>query len=158
MQVGINGDNSQILIGKNGQYTGWVWLKDLEGYAKGTNGVKKDQWAILDELGEELQLVPDGNGRLAYMKKGTSVLNNVLTERLMNLAMNPQEMIEQNRPAIVPSKSIVNNEISINMNIAEVVHIDEVTNDTIPDLTKAVQKQIDSYMVKVNNALRAKVR
>ena len=76
----------------------------------------------------------------------------------MNLAMNPQEMIEQNRPTIVPSKSIVNNEISINMNIAEVVHIDEVTNDTIPDLTKAVQKQIDSYMVKVNNALKAKVR
>lgn len=158
MQVGVNGDSSQILIGKNGQYTGWVWLKDLEGYAKGTKGVKKDQWAILDELGEELQLIPDGNGRLAYMKKGTSVLNNVLTERLMDLAMNPQEMIEQNRPAITPSKSIVNNEISINMNIAEVVHIDEVTNDTIPDLTKAVQKQIDSYMVKVNNALRAKVR
>lgn len=144
---------SQILIGRNGVYTGWVNQSDLQEYAKGTLGVKQDQLAWIDELGEELQLVPGQNGRLEYIKKGTGVVPADLTERIMDLAMNPQEVLDRSRPAI-GAPHITNNEISINMNIAEVVHIDEVTNDTLPNLTKAVEKQIDSYMVKLNNSLK----
>jgi peptidoglycan hydrolase-like protein with peptidoglycan-binding domain len=129
----------------------------LKGYAVGSKGVAKDQWALIDELGEELQLVPDGNGRLAYIKKGTGILTSTMTERLMDIAMNPQMMIDQNRPNIgVPH--ITNNEINVHMDIAEVVHIDKVTNDTIPNLTKEIEKQMDSYMVKVNNSLKKFVR
>jgi LysM repeat protein len=129
----------------------------LPKYAKGTLSAKENQLAILDELGDELQLVPDGQGRLAYIKKGTSIVPADITERLMNIAMNPQEMIEQNRPQIgVPH--ITNNEINISMDIAEVVHIDKVTNDTIPDLTKAIEKQMDSYMAKLNNSLKRYTR
>ena len=158
MQVGINGDKSQILIGKNGQYTGWVWLKDLEGYASGTKKLDKSGIVNIDELGEEL-VIGAHNGRLTYLEKGSGVIPADLTSNLMKWGeLDPQDMLDRNRPSIMPSKSIINNEISINMNIAEVVHIDEVTNDTIPDLTKAVQKQMDSYMVKLNNAIKAKVR
>ena len=127
------------------------------GYAKGSKGVDKDQLAIIEELGDELQLVPDGNGRLAYIKRGTGILTHTMTERLMDIAMNPQDMLDRNRPTI-GAPHITNNEISVNMNIAEVIHIDEVTNDTIPDLTKAVQKQMDSYMAKVNNSLKRYTR
>lgn len=134
--------------------TGFFKKSDLKAYAKGTKGVDKDQFAWIDELGEELQLVPDGHGRLAYIQKGTAILNADMTERLMNLAMDPQEMLDRNRPTITPSKSIINTEVSINLNIAEVVHVDTVTNDTMPDLTKAIEKQMDSYMLKVNNSLK----
>ena len=153
----VSGD--QVLIGRNGAYTGWVKLSDLQGYAKGTKGVKDDQLAWIDENGlEELVMHAGPNGRLQYLSKGTSVLNSELTDRIMNLAMNPQEVLDRNRPQIAPSKSIINNEISINMNIAEVVHVDEVTNDTLPELAKVIEKQMDSYMARMNNSLKRYTR
>lgn len=143
----------------SGRYYG---IKDLEQYhlnrfAKGTNSASKDQWALIDELGEELQLVPGKNGRLEYIKKGTGIVPADLTRKLMDIAMDPQDMLDKNRPSI-GAPHIVNNEININMDIAEVVHIDRVDHDTLPDLTKAVKKEMDSYMLKVNNAIRSKVR
>lgn len=153
MQVGINGDKSQILIGKNGQYTGWVKLTDLEGYAKGTLGVPEDQFAFLDEIGEEL-VMHANNGRLSFLTKGTSVIPADLTERLMDLAMNPQSMLDRNRPEISMSPSVTTNNVEITMDIAEVVHIDTVTNDTIPNLTKAIDKQLDKYMKQLNGQIR----
>ena len=91
------------------------------------------------------------------MKKGTGIVPADMTQRLMDLAMDPQSMIDRNRPTI-SAPHIVNTEISINMDIAEVVHIDHVDHDTLPDLTKAVRKEMDSYMAKVNNAIKSKVR
>ena len=67
--------------------------------------------------------------------------------------LDPQDVLDRNRPQIGVAH-ITNNEISINMDIAEVVHIDKVTNDTLPDLAKVVEKQMDSYMVKINNSLK----
>ena len=148
---------NEILIGRNGVYTGWVNKHDLVGYAHGTTGVDKDQWALIDELGDELVMHASG-GKLAFLTKGSAVIPHDISENLMQLgSMNPQDMLDRNRP-IISAPHIVNNEININMNIAEVVHIDEVTNDTIPDLTRAVRKEMDSYMTKLNNAIRSKVR
>lgn len=126
----------------------------MPAYAKGTMGTKKDELAWIDELGEELQLVPDGNGRLAYIQKGTSILNHDITERLMDLAMNPQDMLDRNRPVIGVHPEIHNTEVNITMDIAEVVHIDKVDNDTLPDLTKVVEKQLDKYMKGLNQQIR----
>lgn len=126
-------------------------------FAKGTTGVKKDQWAIIDELGDELVMHAAG-GRLAFLSKGSAVIPHNISENLMELgSMDPQDMLDRNRPQIT-APHVVNNEININMNIAEVVHIDKVTNDTIPDLTKAVKKEMESYMTSVNNAIRSKAR
>jgi hypothetical protein len=134
--------------------TGWFKKSDVKAYKTGTKGVKEDQLAWIDENGfEELVLNAGPDGRLQYLSKGTSVLNSDLTERLMNLAMNPQEVLDRNRPQI-GAPHITNNEINISMDIAEVVHIDKVTNDTLPDLTKVVEKQMDSYMAKINNSLK----
>ena len=131
----------------------------VAGYASGTTEVKKNQLAILDELGEELQLVPDGNGRLAYIQKGTSIIPHDISENLMKLGqLDPSTFLDQNRPSIGMHPEIHNTEISINMDIAEVVHIDRVENDTIPDLTKAIEKQMNAYMSKVNNSLKRYTR
>lgn len=126
-------------------------------YAKGTVSLNKSGIVNIDELGEELVLRAQ-NGRLTYMEKGSGVVPADLTSNLMEWGkLDPSTMLDQNRPSInVPH--IVNNEINIDMHIAEVVHIDHVDNDTLPDLTKAVRKEMDSYMLKVNNALRSKVR
>jgi hypothetical protein len=88
------------------------------------------------------------------MKKGTSVVPADATTNLMKWSdIDPRDILERNRPAVdIPR--VTNNEINIQMNIDKVVHVDTVTNDTLPDLTKAVEKQMDSYMSRLNSSLK----
>ena len=159
-------DPIYVVIGENNGYwkvrhrsqssgvTGWFRKGDVHAYAKGTTGVKENQLAWLDELGEELVLNAGPDGRLQYLTKGTSVIPATLTDNLMRLGqLDPQDILDRNRPSIT-APHIVNNNMELSMDIAEVVHIDTVTNDTIPDLTKAVEKQLDSYMKKLNGQIR----
>ena len=136
--------------------TGWFKKSDVKAYAKGSLSIPEDQWAWIDELGEELQLVPDGNGRLSYMKKGTGVVPADLTERLMDLAMNPQEVLDRNRPQITPSKSIVNNnmEIHVDASVGEVIHVEHLDGGNLDAITKVVNKAWDKKMEGLNNAMR----
>lgn len=145
---------SEVLIGRNGQYTGWVKLSDIEGYAKGTKKVSKDQLALIDELGEELVLHAGKDGKLQFLSKGSSVVPSDITDNLMKLgSLDPTDVLDRNRPKI-GAPYIVNNSMEINMNIAEVVHIDNADNRSIPDITKAVQSQMDAYMKNINNSLK----
>ena len=153
-QTSGSGNNMQVLIGKNGAYTGWVKLTDLNGYAKGTTGVDKDQWAWLDELGEELVLNAGPDGRLQYLSKGSSVLTHDLTERLMDLAMNPQEVLDRNRPQITPSKSVINTEINLDCSVGTLVNIEHCDQSTLPDVEKIVNKAFDKHMQNLNNSLK----
>ena len=152
----VSGDD--VLIGRNGGYTGWVKLSDIEGYAKGSKAISKDQFAFLDELGEELQLVPDGAGRLSYVKKGTGIIPADLTERLMEWGqLDPSNVLEQSKPT-VNAPHVINNNIELNLQVGEVVHIDHADNSSIPNIAKAVQAQMDNYMKNVNKKLYNRVR
>lgn len=62
-------------------------------YAKGTKGVSHDQFAIVDEEGEEL-LIHAQHGRPTFLTKGTGVIPHDLTENLMQLGTNPAEYIK----------------------------------------------------------------
>lgn len=150
--------DSEVLIGRNGGYTGWVRLSDIEGYSSGAKSIDKDQFAFLDELGEELQLVPDGAGRLSYVKKGTGIIPADLTERLMEWGqLDPSNVLEQSKPT-VNAPHVINNNIELNLQVGEVVHIDHADNSSIPNIAKAVQAQMDNYMKNVNKKLYNRVR
>lgn len=126
-------------------------------YAKGTMGVPNDQTALIDELGEELVLNAGPNGRLQYLTKGTSVIPADITKKLMDLALDPTEVLERSRPHANANMSVASN-IELNLNIAEVVHVDHADADMIPDLANAVKIQMDKYMKGVNNNLKKYVR
>lgn len=129
----------------------------LKGYAKGTTSTNKDQWALLDELGDEL-VIGAKNGRITYLEKGTSVIPADLTANLMAWGeLNPQSMLDQNRP-VVNVPGITNNNIEVNMEFGSIVHIDTVTNDTLPNLTKTIEKEMDKYMKGLNSQIRKYVR
>ena len=152
--INTNGSHAYNIDG-----LGWVRKKDIVGYAKGSNRIDEDQLALLHELGDELVLAAGPNGKLQYITKGTAIIPHDISENLMELGqLDPSEVLNRNRPEIIPSKSVVNNNMEIHMSIAEVVHIDKATSESVPDITKAVQKQMDSYMAKLNNAIKAKVR
>ena len=153
----------KVLIGipgaSGGQYTGWVDKKDLVGYAKGTTGVKKSQLARIDEGDlEELVLHADGNGRLAFLSKGTSVIPADITENLMKLgSIDPTEMLKRSTPSI-GAPHIINNNMELNMEFGSLVHVDNCTQDAIPELQKMVRSEFDNMMKQVNNGLKRYAR
>lgn len=154
-----SGNNTQVLIGKNGAYTGWVKLTDLQGYAKGTTGVKKDQLAWIDELGEELVLQADSNGRLKYLTKGSSVIPHDLTENLMSWgALDPSNMIEQNRPSVGVSPEVHNTEINLDCSVGTLVNIEHCDQGTLPDVEKMVNKAFEKHMQNLNNNIKRYTR
>ena len=155
----VSGD--QILIGKNGAYTGWVKKTDLQGYAKGTLGVDKDQWALIDELGEELVMRADDSGKLSFMTKGSTVIPHDITENLMELGqLDPTDILNRNRPQITPSKSVINNnmEIHVDASVGELIHVDHLDGNNLDEITKIVDKAWNKNMQNLNNSIKKFVR
>lgn len=149
---------SEVLIGRNGQYTGWVRLSDIEGYAKGAKKIQNNKLAMLDELGDELVLHAGKNGRLEYLTKGTSVVPADITSNLMKLgSLDPKDILERNRPSI-GAPHVIDNSIELKMEFGSLVHVDTVSNDTLPYLQKMVRNEFDNCMKHVNQGLKKFVR
>lgn len=153
----VSGD--QILIGKNGSYTGWVKKSDLQGYASGTLGVDEDQLAFLDELGEELVMHAGPNGKLSFLSKGSSVIPHDITENLMKLGqLDPSEVLDRNRPSIGVSPEVHNTEINLNITYGDIVSIGEYNGNNLDELQKMVKKEFEQHTKDLNSALRKYVR
>ena len=78
---------------------------------------------------EELVMHADGNGRLAFLSKGTSVIPHDITENLMELGqLDPTDVLNRNRPQISPSKSVINNnmEIHVDASVSELIHVEHL--------------------------------
>lgn len=136
-------------------YVGPLTKKKLakDGYAKGIKSVPENDFAWIDEIGEELVLHAGENGKLAYLTKGSSVIPADLTNKLMDLVIDPTQTLEQSKP-IINAPQITNNEINMTMKIDKVVNIEHVDNETLPDLTKTIEKQMDNYVKRLNSQLR----
>lgn len=127
---------------------------EIKAYAKGTTGVRDDQWALTDELGDELTLHAGPNGRLQYLTKGSGVVTADLTKRLMEWGeLDPSQVLKNSAPKL-GAPHITTNNMEINLHINEVVHIDHADSNSIQDITSAVQKQMDQYMKNVNQSLK----
>lgn len=127
----------------------------IKGYAKGSKGVEYDQWAIIEELGDELQLVPNKSGRLDYIKKGTGILNNTLTERLIDLAMDPTSMLENSRPVIgTPGITTTNNTITIDASVGTLLNVEHLDGSNPAEVTKLVDKAWEKKMQTLNNSIK----
>lgn len=163
-------DPVYVVIGENNGYwkvrhrslyngvTGWFKKSDVKAYAKGTTGVDEDQLALLHELGDELIMHAGPNGKLSFLTKGSAVIPHDISENLMQLGqLDPQDVLERNRP-IIGAPHVTNNNIELKLEVGEVVHIDTVTNETVPNLAKTIEKQMDKYVQKMNAEIRKYTR
>jgi hypothetical protein len=147
-------DGDEVLLERNKVAIGWIKQNKLEGYYKGTTGVKDGQWAFTDELGDELTLHAGPNGRLQYLTKGSGVVTADLTKRLMEWGeLDPSQVLKNSAPKL-GAPQITTNNMEISLSINEVVHIDHADSNSIQDITSAVQKQMDQYMKNVNQSLK----
>lgn len=140
--------------------SGWFKKSQIQAYAKGSTNVKKNQLALIDELGEELIIRPS-NGRMTFLEKGSGVVPANLTANLMEWGkLDPSMMLDQNRPKIDASPSVVNNnmEISIDASVGELIHVDQLNGNNLAEVTKIVDKAWDKYMKELNGYIRRYVK
>lgn len=78
-------DGNQILIGKNGVYTGWVNKSDIEGYARGTGNAMRGLHMI-DEEGIETIFESSDGSRYKMFTGGEKVLNAKASDFLYKFA------------------------------------------------------------------------
>ena len=154
-QLGYN--NKQVLLK---ELYSWVKISDLVGYAKGTTGVKRDQFAIVDEGGfEELIMHAGKNGRVEYLTKGSSVIPHDITKNLMKLGqLDPTEVLRRSMPTMGAIPMVTNNNMEINLDIAEVVHIEHADSNSITAIENAVEAKLNSYMKTVNQSMKKFIR
>lgn len=77
--------SNQVLIGRNGTYTGWVKKSDLVGYASGTRSATSG-FRRVDETGAEYTFVSSDGSRYRIFSGGEKVLNSKATNFLYDFA------------------------------------------------------------------------
>ena len=123
-------------------------------YAKGTLGTTEDQWALTDELGDELVLVPGANGNLSFMRKGTSVVPADITANLVEWGkLNPDTM-KVGGGANINMISNAVNKPELNFAFDSLVHVDNCSQDTLKDLEKMVDTKINQFTKRLNYSLK----
>ena len=124
-------------------------------FAKGTLGTKKDNLAITDELGDELVLIPGKDGNLQYMRKGTAVIPAEISANLMEWGkLNPN--MDGVSSAIQGVNLITNvvNKPELNLAFENLLHIDNCTNEVIPEVKKIITEQLENFTKKLNYNLK----
>lgn len=131
----------------------------LKRYAKGSLGVNKDQWALINELGEELVLHAGETGKLQFLSKGSGVIPADLTSNLMDWGeLNPQDVLDRNRPSIGASPEVHATEINLNIQYGDMLKIENFKGDNPDEIAKIIAKQFEKHTAQLNQSLRKYVR
>jgi hypothetical protein len=168
--VVVNGKDGKTYYGikgrkgfyvQNGSFyskTGWInegsYTYKMKQYAKGTIGTSRDEWALTDEIGDELVLVPGANGNLSFMRKGTSVIPADITANLVEWGKLNPNMLNVGGRANINMISNAINKPEINLDIAEFLHVDKVDKDTMPELERFVDKKMNELVRQLNYSIK----
>lgn len=119
---------------RDGRYgnLGWVGLNQISGYATGTLGVDRDQIAIVDENGQELVVPNPKAGRITKLEKGTGVIPNPATEKLMNMTNNLDD-----------KGNMVINGKTIEEYVNDMANMQSIAVPDFSDVTASVVSQLD---------------
>lgn len=126
-------------------------------YAKGTLGTKKNEWAITDEswIGEEITLAAGKNGQLQYLKKGSAVLPADISANLVEWGkLNPNMMSMGDMSGGIQMMSNYVNKPEIKLDIENFLNVGTVSQDTLPELEKLMDKKIDTFAKQLNASIR----
>lgn len=128
------GDLKVHIKSADGRYgdLGWVRLSQISGYAKGTTGIDRDQIAIVDEEGRELQIPNGKGGRITKLEKGTGVIPHTATEKLMALS----EQLDNNGNMVINGRTI---EEYVN----DMANMQSIAVPDFSDVTASVVSQLE---------------
>lgn len=142
------------------------WLKtyrnrvkyDTKYYAKGTLGTKRDEWAITDELGPELKMYATPEGNLSFMAVGSTVVPADLTKDIMEIADLGVEGLV-NTPKFNSGVNVITNAVNkpeINLSFDALVKAERIDENTLPEVKRYVQQEINTLVKQMNYAIKGK--
>lgn len=111
---------------------GWVGLNQISGYATGTLGVDRDQIAMVDENGRELIVPNPKAGRITKLEKGSGVIPNPATEKLVNMTNNLDD-----------KGNMVINGKTIEEYVNDMANMQSIAVPDFSDVTASVVSQLD---------------
>jgi hypothetical protein len=127
-------------------------------YAKGTMGTTRDQWAITDEpwLGDELTMYATPEGKLSYMRAGSTVIPADITANLVKWGKLNPDMMKVGGGANINMISNAVSKPNFELNFEALVKADRIDEGTLPEVKKFVQQEINNLVKQMNYALRVK--
>ena len=127
-------------------------------YAKGTTSTSRDQWAITDEpqFGDELILVPGKDGNLSFMRKGTGVIPADLTANLMEWGQFSPDSMNLGGGMNVNMINNAVNKPEFNLNFEALVKAERIDENTLPEVKKFVQQEINNLVKQMNYAIKGR--
>ena len=127
-------------------------------YAKGTTGTKRDEFAITDEpqFGDELILVPGKDGNLSFMRKGTGVVPADLTANLMEWGRFTPDSMNLGGGVNVNMINNAVNKPEFNFTFDALVKAERIDENTLPEVKKFVQQEINNLVRQMNYAIKGK--
>ena len=129
-------------------------VKAVGFYAKGTTGTKQDEWAMTDEIGDELVLIPGKDGNLQYMRKGTAVIPADISANLMEWGkLNPNMDMSGAVQGVNLMTNVVNKP-ELNLSFDALVKAEHITEETLPAVKKLVTEELDKFSRKLNYNLK----
>lgn len=125
-------------------------------YAKGTTGTTEDQWAITDEpwLGDELTMYATPDGKLSYMRAGSTVIPADITSNLVEWGKLNPDMMKIGGGANINMISNAVNKPELNFEFDSLVHVDHCDEGTLKDLEKMVDNKINQFTKRLNYSLK----
>ena len=125
-------------------------------YAQGTLGTDKDGLAITDEswIGDEITLAAGKNGQLQYLKKGSAVLPADISANLVEWGKLNPDMLNIGG---TPNLNMINNAVNkpeLKLDIENFLRCDNVSQDSLPELKKFVNEQMNSLIKQLNYSLK----
>ena len=124
-------------------------------YAKGTMGTDKDEWMLTDELGDELVMYATPSGTLSYARVGTTVIPAEITKNLVEWGkLNPNMA---NISGVGTNFNMISNAVNkpeFKLDIENFLRCDNVSQDSMPELKKFVNDQMNNLMKRMNYAIK----
>ena len=127
-------------------------------YAKGTTGTPKDEWAITDEpwLGNELTMYATPQGTLSYMRAGSTVVPADLTKEIIGMAeIGTDGLLDATKHGTnINMISNAVNKPELNLSFDSLLHVDNCTEEVLPQVQKLINKNLEDFTRKMNYSLR----
>lgn len=156
----------QVLIGRNGTYTGWVNLSDIVGYAKGTDYLPYTGFVKHGENGEEMVLGSAGD-KYALLNRGSKIFTAAKTAKLDNFLSSPSDFILNSLNqkfsgrggvlgSVTNNVSQMTNNIIFDIDGADATVVKDEIVRVIPELTRRICANLNKELIQSGNKLNAK--
>jgi TP901 family phage tail tape measure protein len=139
---------SEVLIGRNGVYTGWVNKSDLVGYASGTSNAKPGLNQINEKGFEYIFQSKDGN-KYKLFSGGEKVLNANATEFLYEFANKGDKLLKTLALGTLQNASHVNKGGSqpAEINMGDIIVNGNANEKTVSEIRRVQREGVD-YMLR----------